>query len=376
MPTPKQCVRQRDFSGGEVVEWAKRRDDEAIIRASARDMQNATLLATGTAENRPGRSILFSQDARVDEVRMSPTATYRLCFGAGTLTIRDDAGAIVTTNAGYAWGVADVDTIVWDRFDNDVIITFPGQIPKIARWDGAVTWTFLDFAFDVIGTQKQIAFLRIAPKGMTLLPSGTSGSVTITFSANYLVAGMIGNIIRYHESQMEITGVTNPLSGTATVKETITSNRQTLNFAVIFSTPAVNDIVTGASFGAAGRVITVGGTSLLVELIEHIRFVGSDNIFLAGGGFVGTTTTVVDAALAASVIWDEEVTNAFRGWPRSVTVDQNRLIFCDFPGVPMGISWSAIGLSTDHAVGASPDDGFFELAPKRSRVYHVAGGAD
>lgn len=381
MPAPKQVFRQRDFSGGEVVEWAKRRDDEAIVRASGRDLQNCRILSTGSVENRSGRRALFRSEGRVDEVRMSPTATYRLCFGEGTLVIRSSAGAVVAQAWGYDWTAATAKTVVWDRFDNDIIICFDGQVPKIARWDGGTEWTFLDFEFEVEGGDKRIPFYRIAPKGISLTPSGSSGSVTITFDGDYLVSGMIGNVIRFNGTQMTITAVSTPRSGTALINGSLASNRQTLTFSAFTTTPVVGQLLAQSqSFGATayGTVVSVASPACVVELTSAVRFVagGSPVRVYGSGAYIGTTTTVADTSLAASVVWDEEVMNDYRGWPRSVTVDQNRLIFADLPAVPAGISWSYVGLATDHFVGVDATDAFFELAPKRSRVYHVMPGAD
>ena len=68
--------------------------------------------------------------------------------------------------------------------------------------------------------------------------------------------------------------------------------------------------------------------------------------------------------------------NFYRGWPTSVFFDQNRLGFCNFPAVPSGIGWGAIGDNGDFYVGADVASAMFELAPNRSQVLFVVPGAE
>jgi hypothetical protein len=68
--------------------------------------------------------------------------------------------------------------------------------------------------------------------------------------------------------------------------------------------------------------------------------------------------------------------NLFRGYPSSVFADQSRLGFCNFPSVPSGIAWSAIGLPLDLFVAALPDNAIFELAPDNSQVFYVIPGME
>ena len=70
--------------------------------------------------------------------------------------------------------------------------------------------------------------------------------------------------------------------------------------------------------------------------------------------------------------------NVLRGWPASVRVDQNRLIFSNFPSVPNGIAWSAIATPNDLYVDtlSLATSAMFELAPGKSQVLYVEPGAD
>ena len=112
---------------------------------------------------------------------------------------------------------------------------------------------------------------------------------------------------------------------------------------------------------------------------------------LAGGaaenvvGPQGATTNGINNVAGlppqAITIWDEEVMNPLQGYPSSVSVDQNRLIFSNFPSVPSAIVWSFIGLFTDlypdpPNATLTPDNAIFELVPGKSQVLYVLPGTE
>lgn len=378
-----QIIRQRDFSGGEVVEHAKRRDDEPAVRSGARTLRNVRILASGAVEQRPGRSALFQHTGPVHEVRLDSVTTVFLCFGAGSLTIRSSAGAVLAQAWGYAWTASTAVDAAWALFGKDIVITFDGQIPKIARWDGSTGWVFLDWAATTTSAgRKLVPFVRFAPAGVTMALSALTGSVTVTFSAAVLNASHVGTRMRYYDKQLTITAVTSSLVGTATVNEVMRSITSKGFTADVTDQFVVGDIIEGATNGARFYVAEVGtpGTddATLIRLNSIQSTAGEIFIGPTGSAEQSATTTVTTGP--AITVWDEELFNAYRGYPRSVTVDQNRLIFSDFPGAPEAIAWSASGDPFNFASGSSddadPTDAIVEFVPKKARVYHVMDGAD
>lgn len=377
--TDKVIIRQRDFSGGEIVEHGKRRDDVEIVRAGARQMRNWRIRNSGAAEQRPGKRLLFKTDGkRVDEVRFGSLGTFYFEWTPGTLKIRDTTFAIVAAVAGLPWTNANMASIVFDRAGYDIVICFPGMRPKIARWSPPTTssWTFLDFSFRITaGGQRRTPFYRMAGTlGITLTPSATTGSVTVTASAAVFTAAHVGARIRYIGRQLTITAYTSATQVTATVNETLNGS---VSLGIGSSTGfSVGDVVVGGVSGARGEVALINtGTNIYVTY-----FLGSAsfriNEFVIGPGANSEISAVVTITPRASVVWDEEVMNDYRGWPNSVFADRTRIGFCDIPGVPSGVAWSAINGYDDFNVGTLASDGIFETAPANARVYHVAGGAD
>ena len=142
-----------------------------------------------------------------------------------------------------------------------------------------------------------------------------------------------------------------------------------------------NIVGPAGSFGAIA-VTGATGNQITVQLIptgsgdvnQVIQFAGTETIAGPSGSFALTSNAVVGPQPVA--VWDDEVINPFRGYPRSVFFDQSRLGFTNFADVPQGIAWSAIGLPNDLYVGALPSDAIFELAPDNSQVFYVMGGME
>lgn len=397
MAIPRQIDAQRDFSAGELDPTSKRRDDDAFVRTGMRQLSNARTLNAGGVTQRPGRNLVAKRSgiARDEDVLMAPGVTYRLSFTNAALTIYDASGAQVFTEAGRAWTGATLGQIVYAVYLKQVFVTFPGVIPEVLTWDGVTTWTSAAYAELVLGNQKRTPFYRLAAQGITMAPGAATGAgITLATSAAYFVAGMVGTRIRYVGRQILITSVTNPGLAHGTVEEPLPGS-QSLDFGPVICQNifAVGDIVRGSISEAEGVVIgfgggtapggamsvqllTLGTSTGIVDASPAVEaFIGSDVIVSSAGSgpIIGVAAIGAPQPIA---VWDEEVMNTYRGWPRSVTSDQGRLIFSDFPSVPNGIAWSALGSPTDLNVGALPSEGFFELVPGKNRVLYVVPGMD
>jgi hypothetical protein len=141
------------------------------------------------------------------------------------------------------------------------------------------------------------------------------------------------------------------------------------------------DTVTGP-LGAfmPALVTTQNSSAITVQLVpvgssdNIVLFSGSETVVGPSGSFALTGHSIT--APQAVATWDDEIMNAFRGYPSSVFADQSRLGFANFPAVPNGIAWSAISLPLDLLVGALPDNAIFELAPDNSQVFYVIPGME
>lgn len=399
MAVAKTISVQNDFSVGELDPSAKRGDSDKALRAGLRQLSNFRILNSKKVNNRLGRSAKFISNpgARIEEVLMSPGNVFLLDFRAGQIVVRTLAGAVVFTSTllgdgitAIPWTSNTVNQIVWDSYQLQVFICYPGIPPQILAWDGVSTWTLATFAELTVGGHKHTPFYRISSHSITMQPSGVTGSITLVAGSPYFVGGMAGTRILFVGRQILINSVTDSTHASATVEEPLPSG-MTLGFT---SDPAgffsIGDEIIGSVTGSKGIITNIasGPMQITVQLLQ-VPIVNADgstaSSFTTSDFAVGPAGSLQISAIVAVIApqpitaWDEEVMNSFRGWPSSVFVDQNRLGFCNFPSVPNGIAWSALGSPTDldvNAVASSPDNSIFEIAPGKGVVRYVVPGAE
>ncbi len=405
----KAIPAQRDFSSGEVDVSAKRADQDqqtaTLLKSGCRQLANFRVLNSGAAQNRPGRRAQFvsGQNARVEEVTISPGLVFRLVFSANTIAVRDLNNATVFSQATMPWNAAQVTGIVYAVFQQSVYICSPSGQPQVLSYSGgawAVTGYVPNFT---TGGQRRTVFYRLSALNIAMLPSATTGAaITIIFSSPIptLSAAVVGSLMRFCGRQILITGFTSKTQLTAQVLESLPPG-QVLTVPVdprpIFN---VGDLLVGATSGAKGIVTATSAANVTVQLtsittnistgattptidnpsgvgpVLTTGFLAGETIASQGGSDVISASGVANTIPQAVAVWDEEVFNAFRGWPKACFVDQNRLGFCNFPALPNGIAWSAIGSPFDVYPDVNPSSAMFELTPDKTQVYFVVAGPE
>jgi hypothetical protein len=393
---------QRDFSYGEVDVEFKRADDHPARKAGLRQMSNMRIRNSRIIQNRPGRSALFpSQEFnRIEEFTVSPGNLFKVAFGVvgatPTVQIRNAADVVVATfssAATFKWTAATVNQIVIAQLGLSIYFTYPGMKPQILTWDGIGTWTSSDFNELVVGGQKRTFFYRISPQNITLLPAAQTGTdVVVTASAAIFTPQHVGTLLRFVNRQMLITSFVSPQIVHVTILEALPGH-QNLGIAIDpRSSFSVGDVIQGAKSGSKGIITSISSGAIGVQLLSTnasvvavsyyeqrtVAFQTAETVVGPAGSIEVNSAGAIDAPTIGVTIWDEEVMNAYRGYPQSVFVDNYRLGFCDFPAVPGGIGWSAINSPTDCYVGGPtvPNGAIFELAPDKARVQHVVPGPE
>lgn len=379
MTQARQVIRQRDFSGGELVEYAARRDDEPLVRAGAKQMENWLVRATGTLEYRPGRQALFPERGRVEEVAVDSDTVYKFCFGNGTLKIRDSTNAIVTGRAGFPWQFSTVHLITFAFVDRDVVMCFPGTKPVVARWDGATSWTIQEYAF-AIGSDgiDKVPFARVAKRGITLLVSAVTGTVNLTFSEAVLTANHVGSLIKWANKRLRVvTAAASGLTGTALCLETLLTVQRLTVTAGNELGFSVGDAVAGSVTDTEGVVVEIDDPNnyVYVQLLNFSSGFTTSDVLVGPYQRTAITATATSTPRATTV-WEDQAFGDAYGWPQSCTADVSRLIFCDIPSLPEALAESAVGTADDFDVGTAATSAIVELMTGKPRIYHVLGGQD
>ncbi|MDI7862532.1 hypothetical protein MRS76_11225 [Rhizobiaceae bacterium n13] len=375
MSLEELLIRQRDFSSGEIDPDAVRRDDVEALKYALRYARNMVIRHTGGMSNRPGRRVMFPDDGVIGEFKPFNNVSYTLVFRSGSVRVRDESDTIIATLTA-PWGANDLDSLVWESFDNEVFVCWNGRTQVITVTEGTGIWSIAPYSFSTgIGGEVRVPFYRFFnTSGITMKPSAVSGSnITVTFSASVLNPAHVGSIFRYAGRQLRITAVTNSKVGRATVIERLP---ETYEF----------NVVSGVGF-SVGQTIETETTNIQFEIVaitgDIITAVAINKLTapIVGEDMVGPNASSEIQSLSvttpgATVQWDEQFISDYRGWPLSVSKDRQRLIFTNFRQYKNAVAWSAAGDNRDFLIGAKPDDSMLEFISAECQVYHVVGGYD
>lgn len=374
MSLPSQDVRQRDFSAGQIDSDADRRDDTDIFKFGVRQGRNLQFVKAGPLERRSGRDWLYNDDGVRDEFRPLGDETYSITFGVNRFTVRNSVGDTLQVLAA-PW--TDVSELVWELYDNLVFVCGPFHTQVIEIDRQTRVWSIRDYAFSTgIGSKVFGPFYRFDHKGATMQPSAITGSITLTFSQPLLTAQHIGLIMRYAGRQLQITGVSSATVATANVLERLNPTvKWTLPNPAEAATFAVGHIVETSDSNIQAEVVAVGSNFVTGVVLNRYReWVSNER--LVGPVSDALTSGAVTDTPGATVQWDEIFVSDYRGWPRSVSSDAERVIFCDFPQEKRAVLWTSVNDPFNVLIGAEATGAIFELPQADCRVFHVIGGYD
>jgi hypothetical protein len=374
MSIQDQIIRQRDFSSGEVDPDAIRRDDVEALKYAVRYARNVVSTNTGGLSRRPGRRRLFQDTGVIMDFKPFDDVAYTVVFIAGGVRVRTEDGALVASLSA-PWAAADVESLVFEAMENEIFVAWNGRTQVITIAEGTLAWSMGNYQFLVgIDGSVRMPFYRFkSTSGITLRPSGISGSVTLFFSAPVLSLLHTGAIFRYAGRQILITSVQSSTQATGNVIELLPT---TFNLTVAsgsgfsigqtFETDTTG--VKGEIINVAGNVVTIVPTGKLTVPVVNEKLVGPNAS--------SVISAVSGTSPGATVQWDEQFASDFRGWPRSVSKDRQRLIMSNWPQFKSAIFWTATGDNRDGLIGGDADDAMLEYITTECQVFHVVGGYD
>lgn len=224
-------IDKSNFTGGEISPRLLGRGDLRTYGNGAAKLRNVFIQATGGVVRRPGlRYVDAARGAgRLVAFEFNTEQVYLLVFTDEHVDVYRD-GEIVADFAA-PWTSTQLADIVWVQSADTLFVVHPEVAPrKITRtshtsWSIA-GWTFFDDQSGSVNRVQQ-PHHRFADDELTLSASATSGTVTITASADVFDVGHVGARLRLQNKEVEVTAVASATSATATVKETLAGTSAT-----------------------------------------------------------------------------------------------------------------------------------------------------
>lgn len=374
MSLNEQTIRQRDFSSGEVDPDSIRRDDIEAMKYAVRYARNLVSTHTGAITRRPGRRLLFEDYGVVMDFKPFDDAAYSVVFIVGGVRIRTLSGALVASLPA-PWIESDLDSLVFEAMDNEIFVAWRGRTKVIKIFEGTYDWDIFDYSFSIgLDGSIRMPFYRFeVTQNISMQPSARTGTISVTFSAPVLNAQHVGVVFRYAGRQLRIVTVHSATVATAAVIEELPpSFAVTVESSVGFS---IGQLIETDTINAKGEIYAIGGSVVYIVAVDKLTTpqVGEK---LVGPSASSKITAVTTTSPGPAVQWDEQFVSDYRGWPRSVSKDRERLIMTNFSQKKNAIFWLSTGNNRDGSIGAEADNAMLEFITAECQVFHVVGGYD
>jgi len=365
-----------NFTAGELSPRTRGRVDIAQYNNGAQRLLNCYPVIQGGAVSRPGT--IFTGEAKHHDKksRLIPFvvrkgAAYVTEWGEGYIRFYKDAVYLLSVNPGFGqigspFNETQVFDIDWGQDSDTMYIAYSTVIPYRLRrfsdtvWDMAIT-PFSTIPFDEIGRRPAAT--------LTLSATSVGTGRTVTASAAVFLASDVGRAISYQGGIAVVTVYNSTTNVTADITIAFASTAVPSGWLLDSSPQTIN---TPSAANPVGATITLTLTA------DGWRAADVGSYVRINGGLV--RITVVTSALVVSAIILKELTgvvaapalawtietstwNGTDGFPRTVSLHQQRLVFAGSTGYPQTIWGSRIGEPLDFTRGTADSDGYaFTLA--------------
>lgn len=224
-------VLQTNFTSGELDPNLFGRTDLRAYENGAARLENIIVETTGGARRRPGLSYIATVPGRGRLVTFEPGSgnTYLLIFS--DLRIDIFRGKVPLATLSAPWSEAEIRQIAWAQFGESVLVTHPNHPPQQITKISEISWTIADLQFAEKDNQFTCEpFARFAQPEMTLAASGTTGSVTLTTSADFFLPEHLGAVIRLRGGQIRITNIVSTTQATGLVVDSLSNASATTDW--------------------------------------------------------------------------------------------------------------------------------------------------
>lgn len=375
----RQRVHQASFLRGELDPKILSRVDLAAYGQGLKKARNVIPVNQGGIERRSGSVYRADLGAvsRIEPFIFNDSQEYIFAFQNQALKIYSTNGTLVATLSSCPWVTSELFELNYSQSGDNMIVVHENFVPQIITRVDATTFTRTAFGFEQSqnGADTFQPYFKFADDSITLdISTATAGTgVTCTTSSAYFTSSYVGMKLRYHGSELTVTGYTSPTQVTATLEKDVEIVLDEDPFATSQGSGVVNvthvqhGFTTGASIVIAGAedIFDPDGLGLAASNINGTRTITvvDDNHYEFTAGSSDTATESVDgggvrvtiSGHPPTTVWDEQVFSAVNGFPRTVTFHEQRLFFGGVTALPDGIQASKVADFFNFDVGEAAD---------------------
>ncbi|WP_417793908.1 hypothetical protein [Terasakiella pusilla] len=214
-------ISKNSFSGGEISPFLIGRGDLKAYENGMSKMRNLIIYPTGGVRRRPGLRYIDTVpgSSRLVAFEFNIEQSYLLSFSHLKLTVYRDGTKEVEVET--PWTQDQLKLINWTQSADTLLVVHPDLAPRKISRTSHTQWTISDWSFyeDEETGRLQQPYYKFGKDEVTLTASATTGTVTLTASADVFTSDHVGTRLRLAKREVEVTEVTSPTVAQALVKD-------------------------------------------------------------------------------------------------------------------------------------------------------------
>ena len=216
------------FTAGEVSRELLGRGDLRAYENGALALRNVFINPTGGVTRRAGLGYIDTAagDGKLIAFEFNTQQTYLLVITDSAIDIY--AGGVKDASIAAPWTAAHIPQLAWTQSADTLLLTHPGVPPKKLTRNSGGTWSLTDWVFFTDNNIVNQPYFKFADSDVTLTPSGTTGSITLTASADVFELGHENTRMRVAGKEVEITDYDSPTVITVTTIEDLPNTDSTI----------------------------------------------------------------------------------------------------------------------------------------------------
>lgn len=289
-----------NFTAGEVSSDLLGRGDLRAYENGAAKLQNLFIYPTGGITRRAGLRYIdtVAGDGRLIPFEFNTEQTYLVVLTANQIDIYLDDVKVSTLSS--PWPLTEITQVAWTQSADTLLLVHPDYSPKKLLRNDDGNFILNEWSFFVEDNVVFQPYYKFSDSGVTLTPSGTTGTITLTASEDVFDPGHAGTRLQVGGKQVEITSYDSPTVVTVDVVEDLSGTDATIDWFEQAFSPVRGYPVTVAFH--QDRLV-IGGSR---DLPNRLWFSKSGDLFNFDLG-----TGLDDEAIEFAILSDQ--INAIRG---------------------------------------------------------------
>lgn len=219
-----------NFTSGEISDELLGRGDLVAYENGASKLRNLFIYPTGGITRRAGLRYIdtIAGAGRLIPFEFNTQQTYLIVLTGNNIDIYIDDAKVASLVS--PWPENDITQVSWTQSADTLLLVHPNYHPKKLIRDNTGNFILEDWLFFTEDNVSRQPFYKYADSGVTITPSGTTGNITLTASANVFEAGHAGTRLQVSGNQVEITSYDSPTVVSVTVIEDLSDTSTTIDW--------------------------------------------------------------------------------------------------------------------------------------------------